>query len=243
MERTAWHQALRDLIAARVRAPSACRRRELSWEDPRRGDVVGPADSARRRPDEPSGSLPSGATARSGKSRRRYRVTEPRSIVPCPPSVPLTALFSSSAALLLPPGTANLRHGSGACDHAPGGPPRSPRPAAGPRARPAAGICRPPRPPGEIRNFSKFHVMSPASPSASVDLVSSSYIGWRSGTVHLDLLEHRERDAVGRRAELGDLLGCARLLAQELVAREPENREPRDRRTPLAASRARRTAG
>src|SRR4051812_47252749 len=42
--------------------------------------------------------------------------------------------------------------------------------------------------------------------------------------VDLDLLEHREGDAVGHRAERGDLLRAARLLAPELVAREPEDR-------------------
>ena len=50
---------------------------------------------------------------------------------------------------------------------------------------------------GEIRNFSKFHWMSPASPGA-----------WRRGercaqgvpglAVDVDLLEERERHAVGR---------------------------------------------
>src|ERR1700722_532625 len=44
--------------------------------------------------------------------------------------------------------------------------------------------------------------------------------------VHVDLLEHRERHAVGARAELLDLLGGAGLLAQELVAGEPEDTEP-----------------
>src|SRR3546814_12893131 len=40
--------------------------------------------------------------------------------------------------------------------------------------------------------------------------------------VDLDLLGHREGDAVGGRAEGGDLLGRARLLAHELVARHAE---------------------
>ena len=43
--------------------------------------------------------------------------------------------------------------------------------------------------------------------------------------VHLDLLGHRERDAVGGRAELRDLVGAARLLATELVARKADDRE------------------
>ena len=43
--------------------------------------------------------------------------------------------------------------------------------------------------------------------------------------VDLELLEHRERDAVAHRAERLDLLGRARLLAAELVAREPEHLE------------------
>src|SRR4051794_17542217 len=46
-----------------------------------------------------------------------------------------------------------------------------------------------------------------------------------AGAVHVDLLEHRERDAVVERAELLDLVGRARLLAAELVAREPEDGE------------------
>ena len=46
-----------------------------------------------------------------------------------------------------------------------------------------------------------------------------------AGAVDLDLLEHRERHAVARRAERGDLLGAARLLAAELVAREAEHAE------------------
>src|SRR5581483_7614424 len=47
------------------------------------------------------------------------------------------------------------------------------------------------------------------------------------GTVHLDLLEHRERNAVGRRAELGDLVGGAGLLRPELIAREAGQRAER----------------
>ena len=43
--------------------------------------------------------------------------------------------------------------------------------------------------------------------------------------VHLDLLGQRERDAVGGGAERGDLLGAARLLSAELVARHAEDRE------------------
>ena len=43
--------------------------------------------------------------------------------------------------------------------------------------------------------------------------------------VDVDLLEHRERDAVGARAERGDLLRRARLLTTELVAREAEHGE------------------
>src|SRR5580658_7334644 len=44
--------------------------------------------------------------------------------------------------------------------------------------------------------------------------------------VHVDLLEEREGHAVGGRAELGDLLGRARLLAHELIAGESEDAEP-----------------
>jgi hypothetical protein len=45
------------------------------------------------------------------------------------------------------------------------------------------------------------------------------------GPVDLDLLEHRERHTVAGGAELLDLLGAARLLPAELVAREPGHRE------------------
>ena len=44
--------------------------------------------------------------------------------------------------------------------------------------------------------------------------------------VDVDLLHHRERDAVGGGAERLDLLGRAGLLTAELVAREPDDREP-----------------
>ena len=77
----------------------------------------------------------------------------------------------------------------------------------------------------DTRNFSKFHVMSPAVPSASgvgrqllVDRVAVV-------AVHVDLLEQREGHAVGGRAELLDLLRRARLLAHELVAGEADHRE------------------
>ena len=43
--------------------------------------------------------------------------------------------------------------------------------------------------------------------------------------VDVDLLGHREGDAVRRRAELGDLLGRPRLLAAELVARDTDDGE------------------
>ena len=43
--------------------------------------------------------------------------------------------------------------------------------------------------------------------------------------VDVDLLHHRERHAVGGGAEGLDLLGAARLLAAELVAREPDDGE------------------
>src|SRR5689334_23433324 len=46
-----------------------------------------------------------------------------------------------------------------------------------------------------------------------------------AGPVDLDLLGHREGHTVGRAAELGDLVGRARLLATELVARHPEHAE------------------
>src|SRR6266581_2542568 len=46
------------------------------------------------------------------------------------------------------------------------------------------------------------------------------------GPVDLDLLEHGEGDPVGRRAELGDLVGRAGLLPAELVAREADHRKP-----------------
>src|SRR6266567_3683329 len=46
------------------------------------------------------------------------------------------------------------------------------------------------------------------------------------GAVHVDLGEHRERDAVVHRAELADLLGGPWLLAAELVGREAGHREP-----------------
>src|SRR5262249_37534782 len=45
------------------------------------------------------------------------------------------------------------------------------------------------------------------------------------GAVDVDLLEERERHAVGRVAELADLLRSPRLLAHELVAREAEHLE------------------
>ena len=63
-------------------------------------------------------------------------------------------------------------------------------------------------PSGLTRNFSKFHWMSPASPSASA---SGGQLGVErvpARPVDVDLGEHRERDAVVRRAELGDLLGA-----------------------------------
>src|SRR5215207_3945766 len=44
-------------------------------------------------------------------------------------------------------------------------------------------------------------------------------------SVDFDLLGDRERDAVVRRAELLDLLGAARLLTAELVARKSDHRE------------------
>src|SRR5271170_2912130 len=50
--------------------------------------------------------------------------------------------------------------------------------------------------------------------------------GVPAGAVHLDLLEHREGDPVGRRAEFGDLLRGAGLLPAELVAGEADHREP-----------------
>ena len=81
-------------------------------------------------------------------------------------------------------------------------------------------------PSGRTRNFSKFHWMSPASPAASGVDGERLVDGVPPGPVHLDLLEHREGDAVGRRAELGDLVGRARLLAAELVAREADHGEP-----------------
>src|SRR3954454_14348801 len=43
--------------------------------------------------------------------------------------------------------------------------------------------------------------------------------------VDLDLLRDRYRDAVVRRVELGDLLGRPRLLAAELVPRQPDDAE------------------
>ena len=60
--------------------------------------------------------------------------------------------------------------------------------------------------------------------------------------VDVDLLHQRERDAVGGRAERLDLLGDARLLAAELVAREADDREAPGRRRSSAAPRARCTA-
>jgi hypothetical protein len=47
-----------------------------------------------------------------------------------------------------------------------------------------------------------------------------------SGAVDVDLLGHREADAVGGAAERLDLLGGARLLRAELVAREADDGEP-----------------
>ena len=44
--------------------------------------------------------------------------------------------------------------------------------------------------------------------------------------VHLELRSERERDPVGRVAELRDLVRGARLLLEELVARHAEHREP-----------------
>src|SRR5262249_26076829 len=43
--------------------------------------------------------------------------------------------------------------------------------------------------------------------------------------VDVELLRHRERDAIGGAAELGDLIGGARLLAAELVTRHAQNAE------------------
>ena len=82
-------------------------------------------------------------------------------------------------------------------------------------------------PSAATRNFSKFQVTSPASPfslgvstSVGVDLVPVV-------AVDVDLLGHREGHAVRRGAELRDLLGRAGLLAHELVARQPDDGEPR----------------
>ena len=44
--------------------------------------------------------------------------------------------------------------------------------------------------------------------------------------IDFNLFENRERHAVGRAAELGDLCIGARLLAVELVARDPDDGEP-----------------
>ena len=80
-------------------------------------------------------------------------------------------------------------------------------------------------PSGPTRNFSKFHWMSPA---VALGVGQRGQLGVDRvpvRAVDLDLLEHRERDAVGGRAELGDLLGAARLLPAELVAGEADDGE------------------
>ena len=63
-------------------------------------------------------------------------------------------------------------------------------------------------PSGDTRNFSKFHFTSPASPSASASCGELLVDRVAVGAVHVDLLEQRERDAVGGVAELADLLGA-----------------------------------
>ena len=93
------------------------------------------------------------------------------------------------------------------------------RPPRAPRARSAAGTWRCTLPSGPIRNFSKFHWMSPALPSRVGDLGQLGVERMPVGPVHVDLGEHRERDAVVQRAELADLLGSARLLARRTGCR------------------------
>ena len=66
----------------------------------------------------------------------------------------------------------------------------------GPRRNRAATV-----PSGLIRNFSKFHWTSPASPSASGGLRQLGVQRVPVVAVHLDLVEHREGHAVRRRAE------------------------------------------
>ena len=78
---------------------------------------------------------------------------------------------------------------------------------------------------GPMRNFSKFHRMSPEWPSASATSAELGVDRVPAGAVHLDLLEHRERDAVRRRTERLDLLGASGLLPTELVAGKAEDAE------------------
>ena len=80
-------------------------------------------------------------------------------------------------------------------------------------------------PVGDTRNFSKFHWMSPASPSRVGERDQLLVDRVAAVAVDLDLLEHRERDAVGGRAEGGDLLGGPGLLGAELIAGEAEDGE------------------
>ena len=77
-------------------------------------------------------------------------------------------------------------------------------------------------PSGQMRNFSKFHLMS--SCALRVGDIGDRRRTGRPAAVDIDLREHRERDAVLGRAELLDF-GGARLLAPELVAREAEHAE------------------
>ena len=78
-------------------------------------------------------------------------------------------------------------------------------------------------PAGEMRNFSKFHWMSPDLPLGVGEIGQLLVQRMALGAVDVHLLGYREGDAVGGGAERLNLLGTPRLLAAELVARHAED--------------------
>ena len=82
-------------------------------------------------------------------------------------------------------------------------------------------------PSGEMRNFSKFHWMSPLSPSASAVGRELLVEGVTAVPVHLDLGEHREGHAVVGLAELLDLVGRPGSWAPNWLQGKPSTAKPR----------------
>ena len=75
------------------------------------------------------------------------------------------------------------------------------------------------------RNFSKFQRMSPVWPSASATGVSCWYSAWRPSPLTSIFSVSGNCHAVAGAAERLDLVGRARLLRAELVARDADDRE------------------